>query len=139
MKTQHMLIKALKKSELSQTKLAQIIGIQQPTLSAWYAGKTEISDEHYIKIAKLAGVDPALVLICKHQNKAGPEAAKVWEQITDALRKQQRNTEDWNGVERRRFSKTCKADVTPGQRPDILTTGAGYQRISRPIPKKTER
>ena len=57
------------------------------SLSLLASGKGELSDETYIKLAKLAGVDPAEVLIEKHKRKAGPEARAVWARINAAVSK----------------------------------------------------
>ncbi len=87
MNAQDLLEAAKTHTGLSQNGLAEAIGIRQPTLSQWNAGKTELSDETYIKLAKLAGVDPAEVLIEKHERKAGPEARAVWARINAAVSK----------------------------------------------------
>ncbi|MHB1267545.1 MAG: helix-turn-helix domain-containing protein [Acidithiobacillus ferriphilus] len=63
---------------LSQAKIAKEIGISAPSLSELKNGKGELSDETYIKLAELAGVDPAEVILEKHMRKAGPAAAAVW-------------------------------------------------------------
>ena len=69
----------------SLTGIAEAIGINQSSLSLLKSGKSELSDETYIKLAKLAGVDPAEVLIEKHERKAGPEARAVWARINAAF------------------------------------------------------
>ncbi|WP_075322741.1 helix-turn-helix domain-containing protein [Acidithiobacillus albertensis] len=69
----------------SMTELAKKIGMNQSSLSLLASGKGELSDETYIKLAKLAGVDPAEVLIEKHERKAGPEARAVWARINAAV------------------------------------------------------
>ena len=71
----------------SLTGIAEAIGINQSSLSLLKSGKSELSDETYIKLAKLAGVDPAEVLIEKHMRKAGPEGQKVWAHLAKALPK----------------------------------------------------
>ena len=87
MNAQELLEAAKTNTGLSQNGLAEAIGIRQPTLSQWNAGKTELSDETYIKLAKLAGVDPAEVIIEKHMRKAGPEGQKIWAHLAKALPK----------------------------------------------------
>ncbi|WP_279116470.1 helix-turn-helix transcriptional regulator [Acidithiobacillus thiooxidans] len=87
MNAQELLEAAKSRSGLSQNKVAEYIGIRQPTLSQWNAGKTELSDDTYVKLAKLAGVDPVQILIEKHARKAGPEAAPLWKQIQKHLPK----------------------------------------------------
>ncbi|MBU2856994.1 helix-turn-helix transcriptional regulator, partial [Acidithiobacillus ferrooxidans] len=87
MNAQDLLEAAKTHTGLSQNGLAEAIGIRQPTLSQWNAGKTELSDETYIKLAKLAGVDPTEVIIEKHMRKAGPEARAVWARINAAVSK----------------------------------------------------
>ena len=67
--------------------LAEQMGINHSSLSLLASGKGELSDETYIKLAKLAGVDPAEVLIEKHMRKAGPEGQKVWAHLAKALPK----------------------------------------------------
>ena len=67
--------------------LADKMGINHSSLSLLASGKGELSDETYIKLAKLAGVDPAEVLIEKHERKAGPEARAVWARINAAVSK----------------------------------------------------
>ena len=78
---------AAEKQELSQAKLAKTIGISAASLSNLRTGKGELSDETYIKLAKLAGVDPTEVIIEKHMRKAGPEGRKVWATLAKALPK----------------------------------------------------
>lgn len=71
----------------SQRDLAKALGMNNSSLSLLASGKGELSDETYIKLAKLAGVDPAEVLIEKHERKAGPEARAVWARINAAVSK----------------------------------------------------
>ena len=71
----------------SLTGIAEAIGINQSSLSLLKSGKSELSDETYIKLAKLAGVDPTEVIIEKHMRKAGPEGRKVWATLAKALPK----------------------------------------------------
>ncbi len=78
---------AAERQNLSQAKLAKSIGISAASLSNLRTGKGELSDETYIKLAKLAGVDPTEVIIEKHMRKAGPEGRKVWAHLAKALPK----------------------------------------------------
>ena len=78
---------AADRQKLSQAKLAKSIGISAASLSNLRTGKGELSDETYIKLAELAGVDPAEVIIEKHMRKAGPEGRKVWANLAKALPK----------------------------------------------------
>ena len=71
----------------SLTSLAKAVDVNHSSLSLLASGKSELSDETYIKLAKLAGVDPAEVLIEKHERKAGPEARAVWARINAAVSK----------------------------------------------------
>ena len=65
------LVEAAKnRQNISQARLAKDLGISGASLSELAAGKKERSDETYIKLAKLAGVDPAEVIIEKHMRKA---------------------------------------------------------------------
>ncbi|MGC8591217.1 helix-turn-helix domain-containing protein, partial [Acidithiobacillus sp.] len=63
---------------LSQARIAKEIGISGASLSELKNGKGEMSDETYTRLAELAGMDPAEVLIEKHARKAGPAAAAAW-------------------------------------------------------------
>ena len=87
MNAQELLEAAKTHTGLSQNGLAEAIGIRQPTLSQWNAGKTELSDETYIKLAKLAGVNPTEVIIETHMRKAGPEGREIWANLAKALPK----------------------------------------------------
>ncbi|MFA6183307.1 helix-turn-helix domain-containing protein [Acidithiobacillus sp.] len=78
---------AAERQKLSQAKLAKSIGISAASLSNLRTGKGELSDETYIKLAKLAGVNPAEIIIEKHMRKAGPEGQKVWASLAKALPK----------------------------------------------------
>ena len=78
---------AAEKQKLSQAKLAKAIGISAASLSNLRTGKGELSDETYIKLAELAGVDPTEVIIEKHMRKAGPKGRKVWANLAKALPK----------------------------------------------------
>ncbi|MBE7566427.1 helix-turn-helix domain-containing protein [Acidithiobacillus thiooxidans] len=71
----------------SQRELAKIMNLNNSSLSLLASGKGELSDDTYVKLAKLAGVDPVQVLIEKHARKAGPEAAPLWKQIQKHLPK----------------------------------------------------
>ena len=71
----------------SLASLAKAVDVNHSSLSLLASGKSELSDETYIKLAKLAGVDPAEVLIEKHERKAGPEARAVWARINAAISK----------------------------------------------------
>ena len=85
MEAKDLLRTAQEKTGLSQNKLAGMVGLRQATLSQWAAGKSELSDETYARLAELAGIDPALVIIEKHERKAGVEGRKVWERLRHAL------------------------------------------------------
>ena len=87
MDAQELLEAAKTHTGLSQSGLAAALGLRQPTLSQWNAGKAELSDETYIKLAKLAGVDPTEVIIEKHMRKAGPEGQKIWAHLAKTLPK----------------------------------------------------
>lgn len=71
----------------SLASLAKAVGVNHSSLSLLSSGKGELSDDTYVKLAKLAGVDPVQVLIEKHARKAGPEAAPLWKQIQKHLPK----------------------------------------------------
>ena len=58
--------------------MAKAMGLNNSSLSLLASGKGELSDETYIKLAELAGVDPAEVILEKHMRKAGPRATAVW-------------------------------------------------------------
>ena len=75
------------KHEWSQNQVAKEIGITSASLSNLAQEKIDGSDETYIKLAKLAGVDPTEVIIEKHMKKAGPEGRKVWATLAKALPK----------------------------------------------------
>ena len=75
------------KHEWSQNQVAKEIGITSAALSNLAQEKIDGSDETYIKLAKLAGVDPTEVIIEKHMRKAGPEGQKVWATLARALPK----------------------------------------------------
>ena len=82
------LVEAAKnRQNISQARLAKDLGISGASLSELAAGKKELSDETYIKLAKLAGVNPAEVIIEKHMRKAGPEGQKIWAHLAKALPK----------------------------------------------------
>ncbi len=88
MDTQELIELAKKQTGIkSLTGIAEAIGINQSSLSLLKSGKSELSDETYIKLAKLAGVDPAEVIIEKHMRKAGPEGQKIWAHLAKALPK----------------------------------------------------
>ncbi|MHB1531476.1 hypothetical protein, partial [Acidithiobacillus sp.] len=61
------------------------VGLRQASISQWNSGKVELSDETYIKLAELAGVDPAEVILEKHMRKAGPKAVAVWAKVKRGL------------------------------------------------------
>jgi transcriptional regulator with XRE-family HTH domain len=65
--------------------LAKAVGVNHSSLSLLASGKGELSDETYARLAELAGIDPALVIIEKHERKAGAEGRKVWERLRHAL------------------------------------------------------
>ena len=71
----------------SLASLAKAVDVNHSSLSLLASGKSELSDETYIKLAKLAGVDPTEVIIEKHMRKAGPEGRKVWAHLAKALPK----------------------------------------------------
>ncbi|MHB1735218.1 MAG: helix-turn-helix domain-containing protein [Acidithiobacillus sp.] len=71
----------------SLASLAKAVDVNHSSLSLLASGKSELSDETYIKLAKLAGVDPTEVIIEKHMRKAGPEGQKIWAHLAKALPK----------------------------------------------------
>ncbi|OCX76364.1 helix-turn-helix domain-containing protein [Acidithiobacillus thiooxidans] len=88
MDTKQLIKKAQEQNgNISMRELATKMGINHTSLSLLGSGKGELSDDTYVKLAKLAGVDPVQVLIEKHARKAGPEAAPLWKQIQKHLPK----------------------------------------------------
>lgn len=87
MKPRELVNAARNKQQTSQAQLAKQLGISGASLSELAAGKKELSDETYIKLAKLAGVDPTKIIIEKHMRKAGPEGQKIWAHLAKALPK----------------------------------------------------
>ncbi len=75
------------KHEWSQNQVAKEIGITSASLSNLAQEKIDGSDETYIKLAELAGVDPTEIIIEKHMRKAGPEARAVWARINAVVSK----------------------------------------------------
>lgn len=69
----------------SQRELAKLLDLNNSSLSLLKNEKGELSDETYARLAELAGIDPALVIIEKHERKAGVEGRKVWERLRHAL------------------------------------------------------
>ena len=65
--------------------MAKAMSLNNSSLSLLASGKGELSDETYIKLAELAGVDPAEIIIEKHARKAGPQAAAVWAKAKQGL------------------------------------------------------
>ncbi|MHB8247274.1 MAG: helix-turn-helix domain-containing protein [Acidithiobacillus sp.] len=65
--------------------MAKAMGLNNSSLSLLASGKGELSDETYIKLAELAGIDPAEVILEKHMRKAGPKGRAVWERISKTL------------------------------------------------------
>lgn len=79
MDTRQLVNQAREKGQFtSLAGLAKAVGVNHSSLSLLASGKGELSDETYIKLAELAGIDPAEILIEKHARKAGPKAAEVW-------------------------------------------------------------
>jgi len=62
----------------SLREMAKAMGLNNSSLSLLASGKGELSDETYSKLAELAGIDPAEILIEKHARKAGPTATAAW-------------------------------------------------------------
>ncbi|MDD3761195.1 MAG: helix-turn-helix transcriptional regulator [Acidithiobacillus sp.] len=77
--------KAAAAQGLSQARLAKRVNVTPASLSNLRTGKGELSDDTYVKLAELAGIDPALVIIEKHERKAGTESRKVWEKLRRAI------------------------------------------------------
>jgi transcriptional regulator with XRE-family HTH domain len=65
----------------SDRALAHKIGITQSAISNIMAGASIPSDETCIKIAELAGDDPALVILMAHKSKASEATKKHWAKI----------------------------------------------------------
>ncbi|MHB0887237.1 helix-turn-helix domain-containing protein [Acidithiobacillus sp.] len=95
MNTRELVNQAREKGQFtSLTSLAKAVGVNHSSLSLLASGKGELSDETYIKLAELAGLDPAEILIEKHARKAGPAATKVWAKARaglEALKKEANN------------------------------------------------
>ena len=88
MNNQELIERAMKQNDIpSQRELAKRLNLNNSSLSLLRNGKGELSDETYVKLAELAGIDPALVIIEKHERKAGAESRKVWERLRHALAK----------------------------------------------------
>ena len=87
MDIQQIIDTAAKRQSVSQATLAKMVGVKPSSLSNLRTGKGELSDDTYVRLAELAGIDPALVIIEKHERKAGVEGRKVWERLRHALAK----------------------------------------------------
>ncbi len=87
MNAKELIKKVQSRHEWSQNQVAKELGITSAALSNLAQEKTDGSDETYIKLAKLAGVDPTEILIEKHMRKAGPEGQKIWAHLAKALPK----------------------------------------------------
>jgi transcriptional regulator with XRE-family HTH domain len=87
MNARELIKQAQRRHEWSQNQLAKEIGLTSASLSNLAQEKIDGSDETYIKLARLAGVDPAEIIIEKHMRKAGPEGQKVWASLAKALPK----------------------------------------------------
>ncbi|MEJ2630942.1 MAG: helix-turn-helix domain-containing protein [Acidihalobacter sp.] len=85
MNEKELIEKAMKSTGCSQNQLAKKLGLKQPSLSQMKNGKGTYSDEVYVALAELAGIDPVQVLIERHTAKAGPKAQKVWQRIGAGL------------------------------------------------------
>ena len=85
MNEKELIEKAMESTGCSQNQLAKKLGLKQPSLSQMKNGKGTYSDEVYVALAELAGIDPVQVLIERHTAKAGPKAQKVWQRIGAGL------------------------------------------------------
>ncbi|PKY10071.1 hypothetical protein B1757_12390 [Acidithiobacillus marinus] len=87
MKAKELIKKVQSKHEWSQNQVAKELGITSAALSNLAQEKTDGSDETYIKLAKMAGIDPTEIIIEKHMRKAGPEGQKIWAHLARTLPK----------------------------------------------------
>lgn len=76
-----------KKRGLSQAKLAEMVGVEQPTIQRWEKGKREPDLENLISLADALGVTPGSLLDGTAATELGPRlwvkgevAAGVWTQ-----------------------------------------------------------
>ncbi|MHB1706118.1 MAG: helix-turn-helix domain-containing protein, partial [Acidithiobacillus sp.] len=67
MNTRELVNQAREKGQFTNlASLGKAVGVNHSSLSLLASGKGELSDETYIKLAELAGVDPAEVILEKH-------------------------------------------------------------------------
>lgn len=65
----------------SDRQLAALVGITQPSMTNILGGLSVPKDETCVKIAELAGEDPAIVILLAHKSKASEATKKHWAKI----------------------------------------------------------
>lgn len=92
-------VKKLRKEHgLTQAELAKRVGVKAPSVTQWETGKTSLSGESLLKVAKILGVSPDYILhggkLTRSNITTGPEikgkfpliswvAAGTWHEITE--------------------------------------------------------
>lgn len=77
------LIDAAKKAQglPSNGRLALVLGVPDKTVQRWNTGKNQPDDAHAIRLASLAGLDPAEVLAALAWERSTGETRRVWETV----------------------------------------------------------
>lgn len=71
---------------VSDYRLAQLLGVKQPTVSGYRSGRTVPDMPVLARLSELSGVDiRCLMLWAEAQRAASPEARELWEKLSTAV------------------------------------------------------
>lgn len=71
----------------SNYRLARVLGVTDNTLNNWQAGRVAPGDAQAVRLAQMAGIDPAHVLARLAAERAKDDASRaVWQQLADRIK-----------------------------------------------------
>lgn len=86
--TNQLLDQARERHQVSDWKLAQLMGVVPSAIKNWRAGRNYPDDLAAVRLAELAGVDQAVAVARIHAERAkGDQARDLWQGIADRLSK----------------------------------------------------
>lgn len=86
--TNQLLDQARARHQITDWKLAQLMGVVPSAIKNWRAGRNYPDDLAAVRLAELAGEDQAVAVARIHAERAkGDQARELWQQIADRLAK----------------------------------------------------
>lgn len=126
-------ISARKKQGLTQAELASMVGIKEPSVTQWETGKTSLSGNSLLKVAKALKVTPDFILYGEHSPQSESEGQHKRERIRqrrEELKLTQQQLAEAAGVSYQAVQQWESGASSPrGHRLDALATALQCSKV----------